>query len=105
VAHRPTVVLLDEPSSGIAQREVEALGPVLLRVRDGLGASMVVVEHDMALVTSLADRLIAMDRGQVIASGSAADVLEDPAVVASYLGTTGDVLARSGARPPSQPPT
>jgi branched-chain amino acid transport system ATP-binding protein len=53
VAHRPTVVLLDEPSSGIAQREVEALAPVLLRLRDEMGASLLVIEHDLPLISSI----------------------------------------------------
>ena len=98
VAHRPTVILFDEPSSGIAQRETEALGPLLLRIRDGLGASLLVIEHDMPLVTSVADRLIAMDQGSVIAEGDPDAVLTHPDVVASYLGTNDAVLARSGAR-------
>ena len=96
VAHRPTVVLLDEPSSGIAQRETEALGPLLLRIREGLGASVLVIEHDMPLVTAVSDRLVAMDQGRVIAEGPATEVLHDPVVVASYLGTTDAVIARSG---------
>ena len=98
VAHRPTVILFDEPSSGIAQRETEALGPLLLRIREGLGASLLVIEHDMPLVTAVADRLVAMDQGRVIAQGATTDVLTHPEVVASYLGTNEQVLARSGAR-------
>jgi branched-chain amino acid transport system ATP-binding protein len=98
VAHRPSVVLLDEPSSGIAQREAEALAPLLLRIRDTLGASLLVIEHDMPLVTSVADRLIALDQGMVIAEGLPSDVLVHPAVVESYLGNNEDVIARSGAR-------
>jgi ABC-type branched-subunit amino acid transport system ATPase component/MFS family permease len=97
VAHRPTVILFDEPSSGIAQRETEALGPLLLRIRDGVGAALVVIEHDMPLVSAVSDRLIAMDQGRVIAQGSPDAVLTDSMVVESYLGTTADVLARSGA--------
>jgi branched-chain amino acid transport system ATP-binding protein len=88
LAHRPTVVLLDEPSSGIAQRETEELGPLLLRIRDGLGASLVVIEHDIPLVRSIADRLVAMDLGCVIADGPADQVLADPEVVRSYLGSS-----------------
>jgi ABC-type branched-subunit amino acid transport system ATPase component/sugar phosphate permease len=95
-AHRPTVVLLDEPSSGIAQRETEALGPLLERLRDGLGAALVVVEHDVPLISSVADRLIAMDQGAVIADGPPPTVLADDAVVASYLGTDRLAIARSG---------
>jgi branched-chain amino acid transport system ATP-binding protein len=97
VAHRPTVILFDEPSSGIAQKETEALTPLLLRIRDGLGAALLVIEHDMPLVTSVADRLVAMDQGRVIAEGDPDAVLTHPDVVASYLGTTAEVLARSGS--------
>ena len=71
VAHHPSVVLLDEPSSGIAQRESEALAPLLLRLRDELGATLLVIEHDMPLVTSVADRLIALDQGLLVADGRA----------------------------------
>ena len=98
VAHSPKVVLLDEPSSGIAQRETEALAPVLVRIREQLGASLLVIEHDMPLVTAIADRIVALDQGAVIADGSIDDVLHHPDVVASYLGTNEDVIHRSGER-------
>jgi ABC-type branched-subunit amino acid transport system ATPase component/predicted MFS family arabinose efflux permease len=96
VAHRPTVILLDEPSSGIAQREVEALAPVVRRLRDEMGASLVIVEHDIPFVSAVADRLLALDQGRVIVSGAPSDVLGHPDVIESYLGTTGAVIARSG---------
>jgi ABC-type branched-subunit amino acid transport system ATPase component len=96
VGHRPTVVLLDEPSSGIAQRETEALGPLLRRIREGLGAALVVIEHDMPLITAVSDRMVAMDQGRVIAAGPPDAVLHHPDVVASYLGTDEAVIARSG---------
>jgi branched-chain amino acid transport system ATP-binding protein len=99
VAHRPTVVLLDEPSSGIAQREVEALSPVLVRMRDEMGAALLVIEHDMNLIASITDRVIALDQGVIIASGEPEAVLTDPAVVASYLGTDRAAIGRSGAPP------
>ncbi|MGH2757964.1 MAG: MFS transporter [Actinomycetota bacterium] len=89
LAHRPTVVILDEPSSGIAQRETEALGPLLRQVRDHLGCSMLVIEHDMPLITSLADRMYALDQGRIIVEGTPPDVINHPAVVASYLGAEG----------------
>jgi branched-chain amino acid transport system ATP-binding protein len=78
--------LLDEPSSGIAQREAEALAPLLLRVRDTLGASMLVVEHDLALLGSIADRIVALHLGRVVAIGAPHEVLGHPDVVRSYLG-------------------
>jgi branched-chain amino acid transport system ATP-binding protein len=87
LAQRPSVVLLDEPSSGIAQREAEALGPLLLGLRDRLDATLLVIEHDIALISSIADRLVALDQGSVMAAGRPSDVLDDPEVVAAYLGT------------------
>ncbi len=93
---RPKVVLLDEPSSGIAQRETEALAPLLLRVRDELGCGLVLIEHDMPLVLSLATRLYALETGRVIAEGDPQDVVRDPAVVRSYLGDDPAAINRSG---------
>jgi ABC-type branched-subunit amino acid transport system ATPase component len=98
VAQRPKVVLLDEPSSGIAQRETEALGPLLLRLRNELGCAMVIVEHDMGLLAQVADRLVALETGRVIAEGRPAEVLGHPTVVASYLGSSAELVARSGSR-------
>jgi branched-chain amino acid transport system ATP-binding protein len=107
LAHRPSVLLLDEPSSGIAQRETEALGPVLLDIRDKTGAALVVIEHDMPLITSISDELIALELGTVVARGAPTDVLADPRVIEGYLGGSEDVIMRSGvagskkrARPP-----
>jgi branched-chain amino acid transport system ATP-binding protein len=97
LAHRPRLVLLDEPAAGIAQREVEALAPLIRRIRDEMGASVVLVEHDIPLVEEVADRLIAMDRGRVLAIGRPADVLADPTVVSSYLGDDPAAINRSGA--------
>jgi branched-chain amino acid transport system ATP-binding protein len=97
VAREPQVVLLDEPSSGIAQREAESLGPLLLRLRDALGMSLLVVEHDIALLASVADRLVALDAGVVIATGDPATVLADRTVIECFLGTDQVVLSRSGS--------
>ncbi|MHB8465241.1 MAG: ATP-binding cassette domain-containing protein [Acidimicrobiales bacterium] len=96
LAHRPSVLLLDEPSSGIAQREAEALGPVLLDVRDQTGTAILVIEHDMPLVAAISDELIALEAGVEIARGLPADVLRDARVVAGYLGGSEAAIARSG---------
>jgi ABC-type branched-subunit amino acid transport system ATPase component len=99
LAHRPKAVLLDEPASGIAQREVEQLAPLIRRIRDETGASLVIVEHDIPLVEEVADRLVAMDQGRVVAAGLPAAVLSDPAVLSSYLGDDQTAINRSGPAP------
>jgi ABC-type branched-subunit amino acid transport system ATPase component len=98
LAHDPTVMLLDEPSSGIAQREAEALGPLLLRVREQTGTTLLVIEHDVPLLLGIADRLVALDLGEIVASGPPTEVVNDPVVVHSYLGTSEAAIARSGAQ-------
>ncbi len=96
VAHQPSVVLLDEPSSGVAQREVEAMVGLLRNVRDQLDATLLVVEHDIAFIAALSDRLVAMDRGAVLVSGTPRDVLESPLVGEAFLGSDPLALSRSG---------
>jgi branched-chain amino acid transport system ATP-binding protein len=86
LAHDPSVLILDEPSSGIAQRETEALAPLLRRIRDETGCALLVIEHDMPLIAAVSDELVAMDQGLVIARGRPREVLDNPAVIASYLG-------------------
>ena len=96
LAHDPAVLILDEPSSGIAQRETEALGPLLRQIRDETGCALLVIEHDMPLIAAISDRLIALDQGRVISSGDPSTVLEDPVVVGSYLGSDRAAIERSG---------
>jgi ABC-type branched-subunit amino acid transport system ATPase component/ABC-type branched-subunit amino acid transport system permease subunit len=98
LAQDPAVVLLDEPSGGVAQRETEALGPLLRRVQEHSGCSLLVIEHDMPLLRAVCDRMIALELGEVIAAGTPAEVLEHEAVVRSYLGTDATAIERSGAR-------
>ena len=85
----PRVLLLDEPSSGIAQKEAEALGPILQDVQRQLGASILIIEHSMPLLTSVADHLVALDSGQFVTQGEPEAVLTHPHVVDSYLGGEG----------------
>src|SRR6476619_7490274 len=93
------VLCLDEPTAGVAQRESEAMAPLLVQVRRQLGASMLIIEHDMPLIMSMSDRGYCLELGRVIAEGPPATVRNDPGVIASYLGTDERSIARSGATP------
>lgn len=97
LAEEPVLMCLDEPSAGVAQRETEALGPLLRQVCEHTGAAMLVIEHDMPLLAGLCDRLVAMELGQLLVQGPPAEVLEHPAVIAAYLGTDAAAINRSGA--------
>ncbi|HUR77657.1 MAG TPA: MFS transporter [Acidimicrobiales bacterium] len=96
MAAEPRVLLLDEPSSGIAQKEAEELAPLLSRIRYETGCSLLIIEHDMPLIIAVSDELLALELGAVVTRGPAADVLEHPQVVASYLGTSEEAINRSG---------
>ena len=97
LAMQPRVLLLDEPSSGIAQRETEAMGELLLAAGKALGAGILIIEHDIPLVMRMSDRVVAMAEGRVVADGAPDEVRSNRTVVDSYLG--GDLVAidRSGA--------
>jgi ABC-type branched-subunit amino acid transport system ATPase component len=92
----PSVVLLDEPSSGIAQRETEALGPLLLRVREQLGCALLLIEHDMPLLLGVAERVYALETGRTVAVGPPQEVVHHPEVIRAYLGDDPSAIARSG---------
>jgi ABC-type branched-subunit amino acid transport system ATPase component/predicted MFS family arabinose efflux permease len=97
IAHDPKVLLLDEPSSGIAQKETEALGPLLRRIQAETGCALLVIEHDMPLITGISDRMIALELGHPIVEGTPQEVTTDPRVVSSYLGGDMATINRSGA--------
>jgi ABC-type branched-subunit amino acid transport system ATPase component len=93
------ILCLDEPTAGVAQRETEAFGPVILRIREELGATVLVIEHDMPLIMGISDRVYCLEAGRVIAQGPPDQVRHDPKVVASYLGTDERAILRSGEVP------
>ncbi|MBA2609906.1 MAG: ATP-binding cassette domain-containing protein, partial [Actinobacteria bacterium] len=96
LAAEPAVLLLDEPAAGVAQAETEELGPLLERVRFETGCSILIIEHDMPLLCSIADELVALEAGTVVTQGLPADVLAHPRVVEAYLGTSEAAVNRSG---------
>jgi ABC-type branched-subunit amino acid transport system ATPase component/branched-subunit amino acid ABC-type transport system permease component len=94
VAMGADVILLDEPTGGVAQREAEAFTPVLRRIRDHLDATMIVVAHDVPMVMGLVDRLYVLASGHLIAEGPPDLLSRDEAVIAAYLGS--EALAHAG---------
>jgi branched-chain amino acid transport system ATP-binding protein len=85
----PRLLLLDEPSSGLDRAETEALAATLRTVQDERDVAILLVEHDVELVASFTQRVTVLDFGQVIASGSTAEVMVDPVVRRAYLGDIG----------------
>jgi len=80
----PTLLLLDEPASGLDEAELSDFAALILQLRDSMG--VLLVEHDMEFVMPLVDRLVVLNFGEVIASGTPREVRDDEAVVAAYLG-------------------
>ncbi len=101
IAHRPSVLLLDEPSSGVAQRETEAMGPLLKDMQRATQCSIVIIEHDMPLISAVSDEIIALDLGSMVTRGAPSAVMSDRRVVSSYLG--GDLAAIQRSDAPSAP--
>ena len=99
LALEPSVLLLDEPMAGLSGDERDALSDLLRDVRQA-GVTVLLVEHDVAAVMALADRVAVLDDGKLIALGTPADVTADPAVIAAYLGTgeQDDQLVKAAAK-------
>ena len=99
LAQEARLLLLDEPTAGVAQREAEAFGPLVSSLRKELDATVVIIEHDIPLVSAMSDRLYCLALGEVIAEGTPDQVRNDPGVVAAYLGTDERAIGRSGTTP------
>ena len=92
----PRLLLLDEPTAGIAQREAEAFIPLLRRLQEVADTTIVLVEHDVPLVFELCSKVVVMETGQVVSSGSPDEVSRDPRALAAYLGASEEALLVSG---------
>jgi branched-chain amino acid transport system ATP-binding protein len=95
LATRPTFVLLDEPAAGLTEAESDELARMLASVRDALGPGLLVIDHDMRLIMGLSERIQVLHYGKTIATGTPAEVRNDPDVLTAYLGTGKGVDARS----------
>jgi len=87
LAMRPKLLLLDEPAGGLNHEEVFALGSLIVRIRDALGITVLLVEHHMGLVMSIADRVVALNFGEKLSEGTPAYVQSDQNVIRAYLGS------------------
>ena len=87
----PKILLLDEPSSGLNVEETDDMAFWIQDIRSELGITVLMVEHDMSLVSKVSDRVLAMNQGEVLAMGTPREVQTDPGVVEAYLGTVDDV--------------
>ncbi len=117
VASEPSVLLLDEPAAGLDERETAELGELVGRLAKEWGLGILLVEHDVALVMSICDRIVALDFGRVIAEGTPDEIRRSDAVVAAYLGKAeeptpepaspavgGEALSDASPREPAQEP-
>jgi ABC-type branched-subunit amino acid transport system ATPase component len=96
VLARPRLLLLDEPTAGIAQREAEAFIPLLRRIHEVADTTIVLVEHDVPLVFELCTTVVVMELGRVVAAGPPEQVRADPKALAAYLGASDEALMASG---------
>jgi len=101
----PKLLLLDEPSSGLNVEETDDMAFWIQDIQQELGITVLMVEHDMGLVSKVSDRVLAMNQGEVLAMGSPREVQSHPGVVEAYLGTIDDVsnLRRPAGAPLARP--
>lgn len=89
LASRPRYVLLDEPAAGLAESDIISFANLVRRVRDEYGAGVLLIDHNMALIMDVCDRIHVLDQGRTLASGTPAEIRRNIDVAAAYLGSSG----------------
>lgn len=95
VASKPTLLLLDEPVAGMNHEETETFVEYVLELKKQLGLTIILIEHDVAMVMRIADRILALDFGEVIGLGTPLEIQQNERVIAAYLGATDDSDAQT----------
>ena len=98
LAAQPRVLVLDEPSSGLAQAEAEQLPSMIRRIVKEAGCALIVIEHDLGVVSNVSDRVIAMQLGSVLMEGTPSEVLDDPVVIEALIGRANAEIAGRSSR-------
>jgi branched-chain amino acid transport system ATP-binding protein len=89
LASRPRYVLLDEPAAGLSEADIESFSALVRRVRDDFGAGLLLVDHNMAVIMDVCDRIHVLDQGRTLASGTPTEIRQNIDVAAAYLGSSG----------------
>ncbi len=89
LAARPRYVLLDEPAAGLSESDLESFSALIGGIRDEYGAGVLLVDHNMALIMDVCDRILVLDQGRLLASGTPAEIRRNIDVAAAYLGSSG----------------